>query len=258
MADGNIDQACAAFAASQKLDPGTGTLLNLATCHEQQGRLALAWAEFHQAKTQATSQQRVDRVELAVAAIARLEGRLAYVSLKGVPPSAAVQIDSVVVDADAILGSLPVDPGTRRVRITLPGKQPVVRTVNAAAGQTATVDVGLMRDVVIPPPPSRWPWLVGGGVAVLSLGAGVGFSVDAFRQKGIADRNCPANMCTPDGLAAQKRYDRSATIANVTLAVGAVAAITTTVLYLRYRKAARNRLPEPVLSANGMAVRWSF
>src|SRR4051794_10726019 len=49
LGEGKIHEACDAFAASQKAEPAVGTLLNLAACHEKEGRTATAWAEFDDA-----------------------------------------------------------------------------------------------------------------------------------------------------------------------------------------------------------------
>src|SRR4051812_45864063 len=62
MNDGQVTTACETFAESQRLDPGTGTLLNLASCHEAAGKLASAWVEFREAIATLRHEKRTDRL----------------------------------------------------------------------------------------------------------------------------------------------------------------------------------------------------
>src|SRR5689334_12774674 len=54
-------EACAKLTESQRLDPKTGTLLLLATCHQSDGKLGLAWAEFNQLASAAEKEKRTDQ-----------------------------------------------------------------------------------------------------------------------------------------------------------------------------------------------------
>jgi len=86
MEQGKIAPACAKFAESHRLDPALGTLLNLAVCHETEGRLASAWAEYNQAATLAKRRGDSARFDFARAASMRLEGRFATVRV-GLSPA---------------------------------------------------------------------------------------------------------------------------------------------------------------------------
>src|SRR5258706_88865 len=49
MDEGKFSDACPKFADSQKLDPGVGTLLNLARCYQKNGQAATAWSTYKEA-----------------------------------------------------------------------------------------------------------------------------------------------------------------------------------------------------------------
>lgn len=62
---GKVAEACAKLAESQRIDPRLGTLLNVAACHEQEGRTATAWSEFNEAASQAAIAKQAERETFA-------------------------------------------------------------------------------------------------------------------------------------------------------------------------------------------------
>jgi hypothetical protein len=78
---GNLVDACPKLAESYRLDPATGTLMALALCHEQEGKLALAWAELNEAEARARQEGRSDRIEY-------VRSRMDVLRARGYPPQA--------------------------------------------------------------------------------------------------------------------------------------------------------------------------
>jgi hypothetical protein len=119
MASGNYATACEKFAASQKLDPGLGTSLNLADCYEKSGRTASAWVEFRDAASAAHRVGSKDREQVARARADALEKQLSRLTLveKTPHPEQRVARDGAPVDR-AVLGmAVPVDPGQHVVDV---------------------------------------------------------------------------------------------------------------------------------------------
>jgi hypothetical protein len=121
-------EACPKLAESQRLDPGGGTLLNLAVCHEKEGKIATAHAEYHEALSIAIRDARKDRQDLARERIAAIEPRIPRVT---VTVAAAADVEGLDVKLDG-LGlrraawgvAAPVDPGLHRIEATAPGRAP--------------------------------------------------------------------------------------------------------------------------------------
>ena len=141
MAAGNYAAACPKLAASQRLDPGVGTILNLADCHEKSGLTATAWAEFHEAVSAARAAGSKDREQLARDRANALEPKLSRLSITIASQSGTVQVtrDGQPVDAAAIGSALPIDPGKHVIEATSAGKRKWSETIEigSAAAQAS-------------------------------------------------------------------------------------------------------------------------
>ncbi len=144
---GDAHAACPKLAESLRLDRATGTLLALAMCHEVEGRLASAWAEYLDVIARAKQDGRPDREEAAQQWAHKLEARLSTLSI-AIPaavaeiPGLRVQRDGMPLEAPAWSTAVPVDPGPHVVTARAPGRETWSTTVvvdGAAEHQTVTV-----------------------------------------------------------------------------------------------------------------------
>jgi hypothetical protein len=150
---GHVAQACRKLEESQRIDPGGGTLLNLAVCHEREGRTATAWVEFTEALGVARREERPQRVEFARGHIAALEPVLSRLVIEVVAaadiPDLEVKRDGSVVGRAAWGSGIPVDPGDHVIDAVAPGKIPWRQSVVIAAkSDTKTVTVPQLEDAV--------------------------------------------------------------------------------------------------------------
>jgi hypothetical protein len=58
---GKAAEACPKLEESQRLDPGMGTMFNLAECYERVGKTASAWTMFLQVASRARAASQADR-----------------------------------------------------------------------------------------------------------------------------------------------------------------------------------------------------
>ncbi|MDF3066848.1 MAG: hypothetical protein K0R38_2449 [Polyangiaceae bacterium] len=156
MAAGKYAEACPKFAESQRLDPATGTLLNLASCHERQGRLATAWLEYADVIAAARRDAREDRVQYASERMAELEPKLSRLTLRLSPdadaPGLDIELDGAKVGRAVIGAPTPVDPGTHTVQISAPGKKPLALSVEVGAvADQKTLNIPRLEDAPTEP-----------------------------------------------------------------------------------------------------------
>jgi hypothetical protein len=150
---GKASEACRKLEESQRLDPGGGTLLNLAICHETEGRIATAWAEFTEALGMARRDGRQQRRELAEAHIAALEKVVPHlvvvVSKEADIRGLEIKRDGSEIRRPAWGSLIPVDPGEHAIEALAPGRQPFSKTVTVRSGQgTTEVEIPPLRETL--------------------------------------------------------------------------------------------------------------
>ena len=146
---GKTKEACEKFASSQKLDPATGTLLNLAACHEKQGLVATAWLEFNDALAQSQRSGDKSRIEFAKHHIGALEKQLHRVVIEVLKPHKlmTVKLDGQELPKDALGTAIPLDPGEHKIEVYQPGKELWKRTVQAGTSAgTDRIEVPELED----------------------------------------------------------------------------------------------------------------
>jgi tetratricopeptide (TPR) repeat protein len=216
---GNYAEGCPQFAASFELYPSASTMLNVAQCHEHDGKLATAWEAYNQALTlnhETKGEERRKGLEdLAKKGIAALEPRLPrlLITIKDAPKGLEVKRDGKDFPLAALNTALPADPGSHRIDVSAPGYRDETRSVTLEASKTATVEITLQPAAPAGKPASDahssapvWPWIVGAGGIALS-GAAVFFLVDDLGAIHALRDNCRE---VPGGTYCPPSYDYQA------------------------------------------------
>jgi hypothetical protein len=157
MGEGHVPDACLKFEESQRLDPSGGTILNLALCHEKEGKLARAWSEFSEASAFARRDYRADREAEAQEHATKLEPRLSRLTV--IVPE-GVRVAGLRVESDgrelapaSWALAIPVDGGPHVVRATAPARLAWEKTLEIAAeAGTATIELPALALAPVPPP----------------------------------------------------------------------------------------------------------
>ena len=142
------DEACPKIAESYKLAPSPATLLDLALCHEKQGKLATAWGEMLDAETDARKAGRADIETRARANSKALEPKLPRVTVTVATntPGIEIAIDGQKIDLGALGKGRPVDPGEHKIVATAPGRKPFETTLSLKQGERKTVVVPALAE----------------------------------------------------------------------------------------------------------------
>lgn len=238
---GRIAEACPKLVASQRLDPGGGTLLNLALCFELQGLNASAWARYQEALSLAIRDGRKDREEFARSHLDALTPKLIRIVFLGTdktPSSTTLGLDDSRVAREAWGTPIAVDPGRHKIRVETPGVP--AREVSldlSEAGRTYRFDVQVddvsaaapPHDAGTPAPETHRTVaakvLAGGALAALVAGGVVG--AFALSADGEAKRGCipERSYCSPSALDESDRARRLAWISTGLMVGGVVSGV---------------------------------
>lgn len=201
MARGQIAEACAAFDASQKLDPTIATLLNQAACREKNEQLATAWGLFLEAERQtrtATDAATQQLHQVAATKAVKLEPRLSTLTVT-VPgpnrvPGLQVLRSGEPIEPGAWNRALPVDGGTYQITARAPGNAEWSSTITVGNEHDArTIEIPRLKAAALDELPvhtaegdaapasprarSKVVPLVVGGAAVALAGGALGFEL---------------------------------------------------------------------------------
>jgi hypothetical protein len=227
VAAGNWDEGCAKFDASMELNPAVSTLINIAKCHEHQGKLTQALVDYRRAlqlNKDTLGDERKKALEaLGNEGIKAVEPRLARVEVqvKSRPEGLRVVRDGVDLPLGTLGETIPLDPGAHTFEAVAPGFTKDERRVTLAEGEHATVELELMpapivkapqekpapvaKKGVAPPPPApkrekgvpAWAF-VSGGLGLVAVGAGVFFHFDQRDAEDKLVANCGKELlCDP-------------------------------------------------------------
>jgi hypothetical protein len=256
MKERKFDDACPKLQKSFDMDPAGGTLLHLAACWEQAGKLASAWMRYNDALSMARRDGRKDRESVAKAKIAELGPQLAHLTIVVPEGSRAAGLvvtrGSEAVPAEVWGTATPVDVGVYAIHATAPGREAFDTEVRVAKdGDSMTVEIPPLAAAAVktatPEPTSLAPapvvaatdgpapssgtktlglaLLIGGGAVALGGGA---FGLVAISMKGEADDHCrlgPSHdRCDQSGIDASDRSRLYGNMSTVMVGAGLVAA----------------------------------
>ncbi len=248
--EGKHLEAAKKFQASQRLDPGIGTLLYTADAFEKAGKLASAWANFREAQDLAQLAGQQQRVEVANERAGKLEPRLSKLQIdvasnqkiKGFEVKRNGEIVS-----DALWGNAtPVDPGTYQLEASAPGYATWSKAIEVnEEGKTKAVEIPSLEKQAgaekLPTEPAmpaaaRSDEVAGAStgykvaaigltvVGVAGLGVGSYFAVDAKGKNDDASANCGDTTCSTQAAAdLTSQALTSSHVATATFAVGGAA-----------------------------------
>lgn len=254
---GKIAEACAAWEASERMDPSLGTLTNIANCREKNGDLATAWEAYVALERRTAGIGKYQSLnDLGKRKAAELEPRLSYLTIN-VPDEVRVEGLEVyragkLIDPGAWNRALPIDGGEHTITGRAPGHEPWSTTVTVGReGDKKSVEVPRFKAIRDPKggggktviidrstpstftPRRKIAAGVAGG-AVAAVAVGVVFGLSSARSADKASNLCPDINCDrfEEANALNKKSRDQALYANIGFGVGGAAVAGAVVLWI--------------------------
>ena len=241
MEAGKYSEACPKLESSQKLDPGAGTLMNLAACYEKNGQTASAWVTYTDAASAAAARH-PDWVETAKLRVAALEPKLCKLTIdvRAKVSGLVVKRDGIALPEGSAGVAIPVDPGKHTIDASAPGYSTFTTSIEIKGD-------GAKETVVVPElEASGTGGAAGGGggglkvagLAITGVGAaglvlGAVFGGLALGAKGSASDNCTSDLlhCNAQGIDSLDSARTFATVSTTGFIAGGVLVVGGLVLF---------------------------
>jgi hypothetical protein len=223
-ADGKLAESCALFRESLQLNnQAIGTLLNVARCDEEEGKLAQAYRAFSDARDRAAEQHLEPQRQAAdehVKALAERVPHLALAFAAPPPPGARIVVDDQPVEVD-VASDVRVDPGSVHVVVSAPGYVAFETHVAIAEGQHKAQVIPKLAPPVVVKNPRRFVGklltIAGGGAFVVAAGLAIGAKLDYDNQTGGCVLHNGVITCSPDN---SNRANGDHTLGTIATGVG--------------------------------------
>jgi hypothetical protein len=266
--DGRFHEACEKFGASAKIEPREGTLLNLALCHQKEGKTASAWVEFIAARARARAEGHPEREKFATERIDALAATLTrlrlVVAAESRAPGLTLTLDGEKTADAAWNTDIPVDPGPHVVEASAPGRVAWRKDIDVEGRvdhPVAVLEVASLSPLANPSPPPGSPTvadvharsngerLLGFslvGVGIVSVVVGSVFGAAAIDKSHDAQSACVGSECGPPAQALHQEGIRDAWVSDFTIGGGLLVAAVGAYLGLRAGAKGSASIPPPL------------
>jgi hypothetical protein len=284
---GRVSEACPKLAESHRLEPATGALIALAVCHETEGKLASAWAEFMEARGRARREGQSEREQLALERAAALQNRVSLLTIQ--VPEETVQLQGIEILLDGVAlrrsawnTAVTIDGGEHRLEVSAPGHRPFqtifeVRRENDRARVSvppleAQPQSERPKGAPLATETSRsgrlstlsWVGIGTAGAGVAALGVGGYFLATALGQRSDSEGQCDGDQCSPAGVDSREDAVHNGNLATLFAIGGGVLVATGATLFFIGRSSSSEETPAlqagAGVTSNGvsLAVRGAF